>query len=183
MYPPIAFSEDGALEVRPLYYGLLMFSELVANNSHWAETDVDTKSDYFVAHAAVDANGLLRVLIADKDLTHEGKAAESIKICPSHDLHHRLHGAPHSRHHHRHEAGARIATPITAAEARLVRLTAPSYKSKLGDGITYAGWSFDSSTDGNPTTPRKEESVSADSSGCFTVSLPPLSAAMLLVQT
>jgi hypothetical protein len=39
-YPPIAYdSTTGALEVRPLYYGLRLFSELVANHSRWLNAD------------------------------------------------------------------------------------------------------------------------------------------------
>ena len=35
-YPPIAFdSKTGSLEVRPLFYGLYLFSHLVANDSQW----------------------------------------------------------------------------------------------------------------------------------------------------
>ena len=38
-YPPIAF-EKGQLQARPLYYGLHLFSELVANYSRWLATNV-----------------------------------------------------------------------------------------------------------------------------------------------
>ena len=35
-YPPIAFdSKTGSLEVRPLFYGLYLFSHLVANDLQW----------------------------------------------------------------------------------------------------------------------------------------------------
>jgi hypothetical protein len=44
-YPAVAFdSKTGALEVRPLYYGLLQFSELVANYSSWLATNTTFSS-------------------------------------------------------------------------------------------------------------------------------------------
>eukprot|EP01043_Picozoa_sp_COSAG02_P036654 COSAG02_NODE_2699_length_8207_cov_2.313518_6_plen_505_part_00 len=39
-YPPIAFLSDGQLQARPLYYGLYLFSDLVANYSRWLATNV-----------------------------------------------------------------------------------------------------------------------------------------------
>ena len=36
-YPPIAF-ENGELQTRPLWYGMLAFSELAANHSRWLES-------------------------------------------------------------------------------------------------------------------------------------------------
>ena len=39
-YPPIAFLKDGSLQARPLYYGLHLFSELVANHSRWLQVNV-----------------------------------------------------------------------------------------------------------------------------------------------
>jgi hypothetical protein len=38
--PPISFLKNGSLQVRPLYYGLHMFSELVANSSTWLNVSV-----------------------------------------------------------------------------------------------------------------------------------------------
>ena len=42
VYPAIAFDEHGALEVRPLYYGLLAFAELTANHSKWLPSTEST---------------------------------------------------------------------------------------------------------------------------------------------
>ena len=39
-YPPISFLRNGNLQVRPLYYGLFVFSELVANHSSWLSVNV-----------------------------------------------------------------------------------------------------------------------------------------------
>ena len=40
-YPPISFiTGSGHLQVRPLYYGLYLFSQLVANHSRWLESNV-----------------------------------------------------------------------------------------------------------------------------------------------
>ena len=36
-YPPIAF-DNGVLQTRPLWYGMLAFSELAANHSRWLES-------------------------------------------------------------------------------------------------------------------------------------------------
>ena len=41
-YPPIAFLKDNELQARPLYYGLHLFSDLVANYSRWLATNVST---------------------------------------------------------------------------------------------------------------------------------------------
>ena len=67
----------------------------------------------------------------------------------------------------------------------MLRLQAPSVGAKHGDGITYAGQTFDGSSDGKPRGERAPEAVPAASATsaavCFDFSLPPLSAAMLVV--
>jgi hypothetical protein len=59
------------------------------------------------------------------------------------------------------------------------RLAAPAVTSKVGDGIRWAGQTFDGTPDGRPVGQRQWETLQADSKSCFTVSMPPLSAAML----
>jgi hypothetical protein len=49
-YPPIAFLSDGQLQARPLYYGLHLFSDLVANYSRWLATDVSAAGQVRPSH-------------------------------------------------------------------------------------------------------------------------------------
>lgn len=51
-YPPIAFLSDGQLQARPLYYGLHLFSDLVANYSRWLETNVSAAGYVRPTHAS-----------------------------------------------------------------------------------------------------------------------------------
>ena len=79
-YPPIAVdAATGLVDVRPMYYGVLAFSELVANYSKWTETVIaagppgDSNgtgqgNEDVVAHAAVDRDGRLSMLVAVKGL-------------------------------------------------------------------------------------------------------------------
>eukprot|EP00041_Stephanoeca_diplocostata_P032809 m.1062510 g.1062510 ORF g.1062510 m.1062510 type:complete len:503 (-) comp24215_c0_seq18:1654-3162(-) len=43
-YSAIAFSANGTVDVRPLYYGLLAFTELTCNHSHWVSATVSNSA-------------------------------------------------------------------------------------------------------------------------------------------
>lgn len=163
-YPPIAFSKDGEIEIRPLYYGLLMFSDLVANYSQWAPSTLVATAGLptnAVAHATIDAAGRIKVLLVAKDLAEIARATTvSISI-----------------------SQPRSSADQTQTDAHVVRLSASSPSAK--SGIKLAGQTFDGTTDGKPRGRRTVESVKGKAGGdkqmVYQVTLPPLSAAMLVV--
>ena len=138
---------------------MLLFSELVANHSRWlhaAPTAGLPKGA--VAHAARDDAGWLKVLLVAKDLDASGSATVSVTldgIAPS---------------------------DAAAKSAHIVRLSAGSAAAKTG--ITLAGQTFDGTSDGTPSGRRAVEKVEGkvvDGKLTYAVQLPPLSAAMLVV--
>jgi hypothetical protein len=164
-YPPIAFSKDGLIEIRPLYYGLLMFSELVANHSQWATSTLVTTANLptnAVAHATVDVTGRIKILLVAKDLAETARTTTvSVSI-----------------------AQPRSSADQDPTSAHIVRLSAPSPSAK--SGIKLAGQTFDGTVDGKPRGQRTVESVEGKAGGdrkmvAYEVTLPPLSAAMLVV--
>ena len=136
-------------------YGLLLFSELVANNSQWLPaTPAAALPTGAVAHATKDAEGRLKVLLVAKDL-EESAATATVTIAFE---------GTHKK------------------TAQIVRLSAPGPKAKKD--IKLAGQTFDGTTDGTPRGHRTVEAVTGKVQGgktVFEVKLPPLSAAMLVV--
>lgn len=161
-YPPIAFDPTtGAMQLRPLYYGLLLHSELVGslNNTVWVDitrSGDDAHDLQTGAHAAWDVPAAtLRIVVVDKHLDRAGKPAQPVRLCPG-----------------------RANPPQTAT---LVRLTAPSVGAKYGDGVRYANQTFDNSPSGRPVGARVVETL-ALADDCYTFQLPPLSAVLVTVQ-
>ena len=152
-------SSTGAIGIRPLYYGMLLFSELVANYSHWVPAHASNLPSSAVAHATRDHHGRVKVLLVMKDLNATAAATISVSVS----------GATGSR-----------GTADAQAAAYVVRLVAPG--ASATSGITLAGQTFDGSTDGAPLGARQVEPLSANPGGVYTVSMQPLSAAMLVVE-
>ena len=139
---------------------MLLFSELVANHSRWlhaAPTAGLPKGA--VAHAARDDAGRLKVLLVAKDLDASGSATVSVTL-----------------------DGLAPSDTAAATPAHIVRLSAGSAAAKTG--ITLAGQTFDGTSDGSPSGRRAVEKVEGkvvDGKLTYAVQLPPLSAAMLVV--
>ena len=77
-YSPFKFSESGSgsnltftPEVHPLYYGMLFFAETVRDGSTLVEVDQTTSSNV-KTWATVDDQGVMRVLVINKDLSDSG---------------------------------------------------------------------------------------------------------------
>ena len=83
-YSPFRFSESGSgsnvtytPEVHPLYYGMLFFAETVREGSTLVEVDQTTSSNV-KTWATVDDQGVMRVLVINKDLSDSGDVHISI---------------------------------------------------------------------------------------------------------
>jgi hypothetical protein len=142
------------LQARPLYYGALAFSTLVANYSRWVSStwsvdperhsgqpvppDESTTMATVAQHAAVDVDGRLKVLLIGKELGAGQPLPFSVRV---------VGGA--SRYEHR--GGVAV--------ARMLPNAAKGAMSKYGDGITFAGQTWDNSSDGAPVSERLAESV------------------------
>lgn len=134
-----------APEVRPMYYGLLMFAELVAGGARWLSLEASLSGfgrpqENSAIHAVRDAGGNVRVLIISKEW---GEAAEPFTAYIDLDLDLDLESegarAPHV--------------------ARATRLSAGPKGVFARTGIAYAGQSFDESRDGQASGSRVEEAV------------------------
>jgi hypothetical protein len=163
IYSPIRFKSHVGLLVEPLYYGMLAFSELTANHSRWLKHTQSAPAPQFVAHAAVNIGGDVKVLLIAKDLTQKGTPPRTVSVCL-----------------------ASIAPSRVGETARVFALTAPSINSNATEGVKYAGQTFQGSKDGNPIGDRVHVSVTGDVRGgqmCFDCMLQPLSAALVVVTT
>ena len=144
-----------------MYYGLFAFSELVANYSRWlplsAEPDGGAAVN-FAAHASVDDQGGVRVLLLHKDLQRREPVNASVSL-PA-------------------------AMAPRGAVCSAARLQAPAPAQTAREGIRYAGLSFDRSVDGAPVGRRAEEPVSCELGGHgleMRVAVAPLSAVIIRV--
>lgn len=161
IYAPIRF-KTGALLVEPLYYGMLAFAELTANHSRWLTHTQSAAAPGFVAHATVNGDGDVKVLLIAKDLADGGKDPRPVLVC------------------------------LTAADqnkignvAKVFALAAPSVNSTITDKVVYAGQTFQGSKDGKPIGDRVHVSIAGevrDEQMCFSYKLPPLSAALVVVE-
>ena len=172
-YPPIAFGKDGTLEVRPLFYGLYLFSHLVANDSQWRNvstsgpmppgpTPAPVATSTVVAHAASTASGTKVVLVAKTDFA--GAASAMVEVCG---------------------ASSALGAPGTAAKVHVLSGTDGVKTDWLG--MSLSGRTFANSATGEWIGEKKLIDVvgTADPLGgggvCFAVRLPQYSAAMLVV--
>lgn len=158
-------------------------------NSNEAPCMLDeTWGDKVVSHAAVDAHGVVKVMVVTKDL--KGTAATPVTVCLKRQEQHRagtgrdvdaaVAGAPPTPR----TAGTAAATAV----ATVAFLSAPKgAASKAGDGVTWAGQTFDGTQDGTPMGTRSTTAIHANAApgpfgeACFDLSMPPLSAAMLSI--
>ena len=139
--------------VRPLFYGMLAATVATANGSSAWAAGVDSTNSLIKAHALRDAAGTtLRVVVVHKDLA--AAAAADVSVLPA--------------------AGAAAAPPT----ATLLRLLAAGNNATARFGVSFAGQTFDGSTDGLPLGERVAESVPLVG-GRYAFSLPPRSAAIL----
>lgn len=147
-YAPYIFASNGTPLVRPLYYGLLTYAELVAGvGTTWLSTSVRHVSGYpafpsTAAHATVAANGkVVRLTIASKE-TH-GAAAylpANVTVVLGSDLPPACPGKP-------------------SLIASLVRLQNGNGSLGATANLTYAGQTFDGSRNGLPIGQRVTERV------------------------
>jgi hypothetical protein len=161
IYAPIRFKE-GTLLVEPLYYGMLAFAELTANHSRWLAHTQSAAAPEFVAHATVNVNGDVKVLLIAKDLADAETGPRSVSVC------------------------------LDATEpnqignvAKVFSLTAPSVNSTGINKVIYAGQTFQGSHDGRPIGDRAHVSIAGevrDGQMCFNCRLSPLSAALVVVE-
>ena len=160
------------LQARPLYYGALAFSTLVANYSRWVSSTLSAVAlaeqrqnesesgsgswsgsgssrrggpvveevANVAQHAAVDEHGRLKVLLIGKELTAGAVLPFSVRV---------IGGASRFEH----QGGVAV--------ARMMPNEAKGAMSKYGDHITFAGQTWDGSSDGGPVGVRLVESADA----------------------
>lgn len=149
-----ADTTNDAVEVRPLFYGLLGFATAARAGSVLLAVDTVHSSNAFVkAWSVVDAAGTTRVILIHKDPA-QGLSNCSITVAP--------------------------VAPLKGA-ARLTRgLPGPAgLRSSSSDAISFGGLSWATTTNGEPSGAPTDEAVPAGSGGDFTFALPPASFAIL----
>lgn len=162
--------EHSRLLVRPLYYGLLAFSEFVANHSSWVGTSSPSCNasacSNTAVHANIDRHKSLKVLAISKELRRCADCV--VRFCV------RLTGA--------------AATHGGPLHEGTIAFMHPGHGVGLSKtGITWAGMTFDNTTDGKPiptTELRKAVRGTRDGNDLlFELDVPQLSAALLTVAT
>merc|ERR1712107_253269 len=141
-YDPISYEQAiGAPPiVRPMYYGMWMFSELVAGAAQWHEVSLrrhgfPLKGGNSAVHVA-SSNGTLRVLVIAKEVGAHEK--NPIKVSVS--------------------IPAAVMRPGNAS-AMLFRLQSVKGGLLAKDGLRFAEQTFDGSLDGLPAGERKGEVI------------------------
>lgn len=178
-YTPVTFTSQGDLSayVRPGYIGMLAGMEFLINatslvNISAISTTVPAPGNDtsgfsglgLKAHAGIDRDGVMRIFLLHRAFRQTSPANVTVQLA----------------------AGLVSAWPQSAS---LARLWAPNATDGVysTSGVAWAGLSFDGTTDGKPVGTRTEEVVPIlmDSSGSATVTctLPPGSAAMLIIHT
>jgi hypothetical protein len=153
-YTYIAFPQAPSTvpDVRPLFLGLWAATVATANASQLWSATANISNPLVKAHALKDARGVWRVVLVHKDLDATAPA----------------------------EVTVRPAAGSGAAGASLLQLLAPGNNASATRGLTFMGFTFDGSQDGNPIVvgPPAEALPLVD--GAFSFSLPPRSAAIIV---
>jgi len=135
--------DDPVPGVKPLYYAMWVFSEVIKYDAQILQLKVQTSNPLIKVWGVENTKGITTIVAIHKDLT----ATESAKvsISPSRKL---------------------------SGEAHLSKLMA-STGVYAKNGISYAGLTFDGSKDGQPVGTRKTTTISPSSTGAFEFELEP----------
>ena len=163
-YAPLVFDDTGVMHVRPLYYGMLVFSELVANRTQWLPTTLSTPPNgSVIAHAGKDENGFVRIVLLSKDL--ESQTSERVRISIPISL------VPSCRGNKTAKASAAWLLPPSNQDPKVAKV-----------GITWAGQTFDGTRTGRPKGSRRttnEIGIVLDEDIIFDIDLPVLTCVLL----
>jgi hypothetical protein len=159
LYAPISFARrpapPGPPDVRPLYYGMWAFASASRGGARLVAATVNTSNPLIKVWALQQSPTELTVLVIHKDAAAAAPARVSVAPPPGH--------------------------AVSAAGGALARLIAPSVLSRYG--VTFAGQTFDGSTDGFPVGARVTEPVAVSATGELAFALAPASAALLTFST
>jgi len=152
-YTAIAYtSEDDPIpDVRPLYYGLWVFSEIAKLDAKLLQVDVKSTNSLVKVWAVKNSKDVVTVVAIHKDLMAKQSARVEIKSV------HKLTG----------DAQLSVLKASTGAYAE--------------HGISYAGLTFDGSKDGRPVGTRKTTPISPSADNTYLFELEPLTIAVLVL--
>lgn len=139
--------------VQPLYYGLWAFNTFIANRAQLYSVSVASTNNYIKVWYSVADDGTGRVMVIHKDMAATVPADVTINLPSS----------------------LRLSSPAT-----LLRLTPGPAGVYANDGLSFAGLTYDGSTDGNPRgtlAPEYVQPNAAHTAYSFTVT--PLSLVVL----
>lgn len=148
-------------EVMPLFYGNWLWADAIANASVLLGVDVSATTNPAVkVWASLSTSGasppVLKLVLLHKDLNATTPATVTLAVPP-----------------------ALLPPGAPPPAASLRRLTCPGPYAHTG--LVFGGQTFDGSPDGTPQGAPTSEPVAANPDGSYTVSLPPISAAVLTV--
>jgi len=155
-YTTVAYAnpttEDSA-EVKPLYYGLWAFNYLIANHARLYSATVTSSNPLIKVWQATDSKGQTRVMVIHKDITATEAADVTITLPPGVSL---------------------------SGYASLLRLTPGPGGVSSSSGLSFAGLTYDNTTDGLPTGTLAPQSVPANSDHHgYSISVSPVSVVIL----
>lgn len=166
-YAPVAYPDPSSdtPDVRPLFYAMWAFSRATAapDGATLLQTTVNSTNSLIKAHAVAAGSGTTRVTMIHKDPNATVSAAVSVAVA----------------------AGTGQRGAVTA---QLLRLDVPSASTGLErvfarTGLSFAGQTFDGSTDGKPIGTVTPEAVSCSGSGVCSFTLEPAQLAVLVVRS
>jgi hypothetical protein len=126
-YTAIAYGSDDTPDVRPLFYGMWIFTSAISNNAGLVSSQVYSSNPLVKAWCVKDVNGKYRVTVIHKDIDSTTTAH------------------------------VKISSIATSSWAGKVRRYIPSNGFFSSNGLSFGGLTFDGSTDGTPSgTPSSE---------------------------
>jgi hypothetical protein len=126
-YTAIAYGSDDTPDVRPLFYGMWIFTSAISNSAGLVSSQVVSSNPLVKAWCVKDASGKYRVTVIHKDIDSMDSAHVKISA---------------------------IATSGWAGHVRRFTSTDGPFAKK---GLSFGGLTFDGSTDGTPSgTPSSE---------------------------
>ena len=155
-YPPLVWQEPLTSDVptvQPEWYALLFFALASADNATIVRTDTTSSNHYIKVWTTLNTHGIIKVAILHKALNTTGDAAVRVNLSQS------------------------LQSPYPTGQ--LYRLTAPSPYSTYN--LSFAGFTYDGTTDGRPSGELVVEKVAADDAGVYNVIVGAISLSLLVI--
>lgn len=153
---PSPFALDAPPTVHPLFYGIWLFSDTVANSSALMSLQADSSNSHIVSWATLSEStnaSIWKIVVVHKDLAAVVNATVTISL----------------------------PNPVSPSLRGSLRVLSCSGGPYATNGVHFGGQTFDGTPDGTIQGTPVVSPVEQDEQGRFTFSLAPLTAAQLTV--